>query len=199
MPLNPAIAQFMIKIAESTIPIVTGAVMNGVRAKTQQNIIESYSQNITAQQDILSQHDHGSGAGSKFLPNIPHGVSLHPVDDRKKSEISPFVHVPDSGDLDQMHAEKWNEFFGKIYDLNDNASTGETVKTMKNIQADIEKYPCKSCQENSKEHLKEMKQDNDQFTRVSTKKDAIMKLCRFKNKINDMKGNDIFPCDSLIQ
>lgn len=220
--MHPAAIEFIIKMTESVIPIGTGMVMNHIKAQANQKILESKLHNLTQEQKILAKHKNGGiigqqflpdnihlvpgvththiDPGFRFLPNLPQPIIATPIERstvKLESDGAPFIKVPNTGDINQMHAQKWNEYWKMLYDLPDNASKGESIKVMNKIEGDIKKYKCVTCRENSIAHLKEMKQDNDLFSRVTSKQDAIQKLCRFKNKINDMKGEELFACEKL--
>ena len=218
--MHPAVFELLIRFAESSVPIATNLARNHFMATANKKIVENYSKTLTDQQRILEKHDsqqnHGGGSISPFVPNIPHDVGLIPDDNHDDNDHNhnhdsnhdhkhvlepdnpPFLTVPKTNDLNQLHAEKWNEYWQKIYDLPDDAGAGQSVKVMKEIEQDMKKYPCPECQEHAIINLKEMKKEGDLFARVSGKEEAIIKLCTFKNLINEKNGKELFDCESLL-
>ena len=124
--MHPVAIELIFRLAENAIPVITGMGMSHIRGIAKKEIIKSYSENIAKQQKILSQHNYSNKS--------PQKVDFHHEKVQKLESIeAPFVEVPHTNDLDQLHAEKWNEYFEQIYDLNDNAGTGTVVKAMKKI------------------------------------------------------------------
>jgi len=197
--MHPALLEFMIKTTESVIPIGTSIVMGHFKLQANKKLMAIQGQNLEKQQRIMNQHNHSNGHQDLYNPNIPRLIDLKetPEEQTLESVKAPFMKVPNIGGMDKIHAEKWNDYWNTLYELPDNASKGDSVKAMKKIQEDIQKYPCLSCRENAKSHLQEMKDEGDLFPQVESKEDAIQKLCRFKNKVNETKGNELFDCEVL--
>ena len=101
--------------------------------------------------------------------------------------------------LEEFHQSKWIQYFGTLDDLPQDADITEVRSTMNEILSDMRVYPCDTCRENVNGHLSNMAERGHKFTDAETKKEAIERLCEFKNEINKIKGNPEFSCELVIK
>ena len=108
------------------------------------------------------------------------------------------VSLAEFEDLNDYHKAKWDQYFGTIRDLPENASKDEVIHTMQAIEKDIKKYGCLSCRENAtKIALPALKVQGKPLTRVMTKDEALVRMCDFKNEVNRHLGKPQFDCSTI--